>query len=88
MRALWNPAYVAVGSNLNRPRDRVLEACERIAGLPGTQLVARSRLYHTRPMGPQDQPYFVNAAVGLVSELAARELLRSEEHTSELQSLV
>ena len=62
MKALWRPAYVAIGSNLNQPRERVLEACERIRALPETRLELRSRLYRTRPMGPQDQPDFVNAA--------------------------
>jgi 2-amino-4-hydroxy-6-hydroxymethyldihydropteridine diphosphokinase len=75
MKALWRPAYVAIGSNLNQPRERVLEACERLRALPGTRLEARSRLYLTRPMGPQDQPDFVNAAAGLLTQMGARELL-------------
>jgi 2-amino-4-hydroxy-6-hydroxymethyldihydropteridine diphosphokinase len=75
MTPSWRPAYVAIGSNLNHPHERVLEAFERLAALPATQSVARSHLYRTRPMGPQDQPYFVNAAAGLLSQLSARELL-------------
>jgi 2-amino-4-hydroxy-6-hydroxymethyldihydropteridine diphosphokinase len=35
----------------------------------------RSRLYETRPMGPQDQPHFVNAAAGFLTQVTARELL-------------
>ncbi|HXI49477.1 MAG TPA: 2-amino-4-hydroxy-6-hydroxymethyldihydropteridine diphosphokinase [Steroidobacteraceae bacterium] len=72
---LWRPAYVGIGSNLQSPRDRVLEAIERMSALETTRVVLRSRLYLTRPMGPQDQPDFVNAAVGLLTQLAARELL-------------
>ncbi len=75
MSALWRPAYVAIGSNLNEPQARVLEAFERLAALPTTRSVLRSRLYRTRPMGPQDQPYFVNAVAGLLTRLGARELL-------------
>src|SRR3979490_2548516 len=75
MTALWRPAYVAIGSNLNQPQTRVNEAFARLATLPSTRLVLRSRLYKTRPMGPQDQPYFVNAAAGLLTQLTARELL-------------
>ncbi len=75
MSPLWRPAYVAVGSNLNSPRERVLEAIERMGRLPATRLLLRSRLYSTRPMGPQDQPHFVNAAVGLLTQLAPQELL-------------
>ncbi|HMI76374.1 MAG TPA: 2-amino-4-hydroxy-6-hydroxymethyldihydropteridine diphosphokinase [Steroidobacteraceae bacterium] len=72
---LWRPAYVGIGSNLQSPRDRVLEAIERMSALETTRVVLRSQLYLTRPMGPLDQPDFVNAAVGLLTQLAARELL-------------
>jgi 2-amino-4-hydroxy-6-hydroxymethyldihydropteridine diphosphokinase len=72
---LWRPAYVGIGSNLQSPRDRVLEAIERMSALETTRVVLRSQLYLTRPMGPQNQPDFVNAAVGLLTQLAARELL-------------
>jgi len=75
MDALWRPAYVAIGSNLNHPRERVLEACERIRALPATRLEMRSRLYLTRPMGPQDQADFINAAAGLLTQMGAREML-------------
>ncbi len=75
MNALWRPAYVAIGSNLSRPPERVLEAFERLTALRATRLVARSRMYRTHPMGPQDQPEYVNAAAGLLTELSARELL-------------
>jgi 2-amino-4-hydroxy-6-hydroxymethyldihydropteridine diphosphokinase len=75
MTPLWRPAYVAIGSNLKHPEQRVLEAFDRLAGLPSTCRVQRSRLYKTRPMGPQDQPDFVNAAAGLLTQLEARGLL-------------
>jgi len=70
----WTPAYVALGANLDQPLDRVAEAFERLAALPETRLETRSRLYLTRPMGPQDQPDFVNAAAGLLTHLGARAL--------------
>ena len=66
---------MAIGSNLNRPRERVREAYERLSALCATRLVLRSRLYESRPMGPQDQPRFVNAAAGLLTQLTARPLL-------------
>jgi 2-amino-4-hydroxy-6-hydroxymethyldihydropteridine diphosphokinase len=75
MDPLWRPAYVAIGSNLNDPQTQVREAFERLAALRATRLTRRSRLYRTRPMGPQDQPDFVNAAAGLLTQLTARELL-------------
>ncbi len=75
MSPIWRPAYVAMGSNRDQPRVRVLEAFERLAALPTTRVVLRSRLYGTRPMGPQDQPDFVNAAAGLLTQMTAREML-------------
>jgi 2-amino-4-hydroxy-6-hydroxymethyldihydropteridine diphosphokinase len=71
----WRPAYVAIGSNLNQPQRQVGDAFERLAALPDTRLELRSQIYLTRPMGPQDQPDFVNAAAGLLTRLGARELL-------------
>jgi len=75
MDALWRPAYVAIGSNLGDPRERVLEAFDRTGALPATRLEARSHLYASRPLGPQNQPDFVNGAVGLLTRLGPRELL-------------
>ncbi len=72
---LWRPAYIAVGGNLRQPRDRVIEAIAHVGNLPLTRLELRSRLYLTRPMGPQDQPQFVNAVAGVLTGMTARELL-------------
>lgn len=77
----WRPAYVALGSNLADPAEQVTAALGRLPGIPGTRLIARSRLWASRPLGPQDQPDFVNAVAGLLTQLDARELL------GELQAL-
>ena len=68
---------MAVGSNLNEPRARVLEALERLAALPTSTALQRSRLYETKPMGPQDQPNFVNAAAAFLTQQTARECLEA-----------
>jgi 2-amino-4-hydroxy-6-hydroxymethyldihydropteridine diphosphokinase len=75
MSTLWRPAYVAIGSNLGSPRDRVLEAMERMAALSAANALLRSHLYVSRPMGPQDQPDFVNAAAGLLTQSSPQQLL-------------
>ena len=77
MSALWRPAYIALGSNLDGPREQVLSAYEHIGRLPATRLEARSRLYATRPMGPQDQPDFINGAAGVLTQLEPKVLLES-----------
>ena len=75
MNPLWRPAYVGIGSNLNHPQSRVHDAFGHLEALRSSGWVLRSRLYRTRPMGPQDQPEYVNAAAGLLTQLTARELL-------------
>lgn len=71
----WFPAYVALGSNLAEPARQIDDAFGRLGALSDTRLVARSRLYRTRPMGPQDQPEFINAVAGLLTHLSAERLL-------------
>lgn len=74
-RANWIPAYIAIGSNLDDPRTQVEQAFVSLATLEATRLVVRSRLYGSRPLGPIEQPDFVNAAVGVLTMLAPHELL-------------
>jgi 2-amino-4-hydroxy-6-hydroxymethyldihydropteridine diphosphokinase len=74
---IWQPAYVGVGSNLSDPRRQVERAVEGLATLPGTRRVLVSALYGSRALGPIAQPDFVNAAVGLLTQLSAHELLQA-----------
>lgn len=76
MTALWVPAYVAVGSNLDEPVTQVEAAFERLARLPECRLVLRSPLYQSAPLGPQDQPHFINAVAGLLTKQEPLALLR------------
>ena len=75
MNELWTPAYVAIGSNLDDPVAQVTGSFAHLAAIRKTKLIARSRLFRTAPLGPQDQPDFVNACVGLLTHLEAGELL-------------
>ncbi|HUP96716.1 MAG TPA: 2-amino-4-hydroxy-6-hydroxymethyldihydropteridine diphosphokinase [Usitatibacter sp.] len=68
-------AAVALGSNLDDPEAQVRRGFDEIAALPGTTLLARSRLYRTAPVGYVDQPDFVNACALVETALAPRKLL-------------
>jgi 2-amino-4-hydroxy-6-hydroxymethyldihydropteridine diphosphokinase len=72
----WVPAYVALGSNLDGPEAQMESALACLADVPRTRRVLHSRFYASAPMGPADQPEFVNAVAGLLTQLPARELLR------------
>jgi 2-amino-4-hydroxy-6-hydroxymethyldihydropteridine diphosphokinase len=75
MSTLWRPTYVAIGSNLGSPRERVLEAMQRLGPLGAPDSLLRSHLYISRPMGPQDQPDFINAVAGFLTQQSPQELL-------------
>jgi 2-amino-4-hydroxy-6-hydroxymethyldihydropteridine diphosphokinase len=68
-------AFVALGSNLDAPREHVARGMLEIGALPETRLVARSSLYRTAPVGFLEQPDFINAVVMVETALAPHALL-------------
>lgn len=68
-------AWIGLGGNLDQPTRQVGAALDSLAALPDTRLEGRSRLYGSRPMGPPDQPDYVNAVARLVTTLAPHPLL-------------
>lgn len=68
-------AFVGLGSNMADPASQLAGAVARLAALPKTELVAQSAFYSSEPVGPQNQPDFVNGAVWLRTELSPLELL-------------
>lgn len=68
-------AFVGIGSNLNDPAQQVRRAIDALAALPGTECLRASSLYVNPPIGPQDQPEFVNAVAHLRTTLSALALL-------------
>lgn len=71
----WWPAYIGVGSNLNSPRQQVEQAISSIGHLDRCFLAATSSLYQSKPMGPADQPDFINAVVAIMTLDDPRSLL-------------
>ena len=68
-------AYIAIGSNLASPLEQVNAAVQALSEIPQSRLVKVSAFYRTPPLGPQDQPDYLNAAVVLVTSLDAETLL-------------
>jgi 2-amino-4-hydroxy-6-hydroxymethyldihydropteridine diphosphokinase len=66
---------VGLGSNLDEPIRQVRSAMRRLEDIEATQVVARSSLYRSAPLGPVAQPDFVNAVVALETRLAPLPLL-------------
>ena len=70
-------AYIGLGSNLENPSEQIHSACAAIAAVAGIAEQGFSSLYHSAPMGPQDQPDYVNAVMAVATELPPMELLRA-----------
>ena len=68
-------AYIAIGSNLASPLEQVNAAVQALGEIPQSRIVAVSSFYRTPPLGPQDQPDYLNAAVVLDTALDADTLL-------------
>lgn len=68
-------AFIALGSNLADPVSQLSSAFEELSRLPGTQLLARSSLWRSAPVGHLDQPDFVNAVAEVETCLAPESLL-------------
>ena len=64
--------YIGLGSNLGDSLQILTEAVHKLATLGGVQV---SQLYQSPPMGPQDQPNYLNAAVQLQTDLSPLALL-------------
>lgn len=79
-------AWIGLGSNLDDPVARVRRALDRLARHPQLESAGCSGLYLSPPMGPPDQPEYVNAAMGVRTALppeALLELLQAEEAAQE-----
>lgn len=68
-------AYVGLGSNLNDRTKNLNEATSIIEEASGIEILKRSRVYQTEPVGPKDQPDFLNAALEIETALSSLELL-------------
>lgn len=64
-----------MGSNQTDPTKQAKLAIERLRHLTNSVFCDCSSLYHSAPMGPQDQPDYINAVVKIDTQLTAIELL-------------
>ncbi|WP_086981550.1 2-amino-4-hydroxy-6-hydroxymethyldihydropteridine diphosphokinase [Vibrio aphrogenes] len=72
-------AYIAIGSNLSDPVAQAQKAIEALRQHPHIKLVNCSSLYSSTPMGPQDQPDYINAVAEIQTHLTPLELLDSTQ---------
>lgn len=67
--------YLSIGSNLGRKEDNCLKALKAIEE-KGMTIKKKSLLYETEPWGVREQPYFINMAVEVETDLPPDKLLQ------------
>lgn len=70
-----NRCYIGLGSNLENPAAQLQSALEHMQAIPGTTLIACSDFFSSAPVGPGQQPDYVNAVASLDTELDPEALL-------------
>ena len=76
-----NQVYLGIGSNKNHPYFRINTVLKQINRIKSTNIVKKSSLYVTKPLGPQAQPNFINSVIEIRTSLEPIDLL------DELQNL-
>jgi 2-amino-4-hydroxy-6-hydroxymethyldihydropteridine diphosphokinase len=67
--------FIGLGSNLSDPEQQIRLAITSIKQINACEVTAISSLYFSRPMGPQDQPNYMNAVIAIKTTLSASALL-------------
>lgn len=68
-------SYIGLGSNLADPIEQLYKAKQALAKRTDIKLLAISGLYRSAPMGPQNQPDYINAVAAIRTGLPALVLL-------------
>lgn len=72
-------AYLSLGSNQGDRFRLLREADALLSATSGIQVVARSSVYETEPVGPVDQPWFLNQVLAVETSLAPPALLEAAQ---------
>jgi len=67
--------FIGLGSNLGEPLSQLNKALAALKTMNDSQLIKVSHFYRSLPMGPQDQPDYINAVAELKTNLSAEQLL-------------
>ena len=67
--------FIGLGSNLDDPLSQLKKAIEYLKQHEMLNVINISNFYSSPPMGPQDQPDFINAVVEIATSLSAEQLL-------------
>ena len=80
--------YIGLGANIDGPIEQIHIALQTLKALPETQLIRCSSLYGSAPLGPEDQPDYVNAVAELETTLAPLDLLDALQAIEKIQGRI
>ncbi len=69
--------FIALGSNLGDRQAQLAYARTALESLPGTRVVAVTEIEETAPVGPVEQPAFLNQMLLLATRLGPHALLEA-----------
>ena len=81
-----NQVYLGIGSNKNHPYFRIYTVLKQINRIKSTNIVKKSSLYITKPLGPQAQPNFLNSVIEIRTNLKPMELLDQLQNLERLHN--
>lgn len=81
-------AFIGLGSNQDNPVAQLDDAVSRLQRWSGISLLAVSGYYGSAPVGPQDQPDFVNAVAEVSTSLSPLELLQALQKMEDQQGRI
>lgn len=67
--------FIALGSNLGQPLQHANAAIAALKKIPQTVLIQHAPFYRSTPLGPQNQPDFLNTVIEVSTTLSAEQLL-------------
>ena len=70
-------AFIGIGSNLGTPAENCEKAIRLLHAPPEIEVVARSSLYESEPVGKIEQNWFVNTTVAIKTSLGPEALLNA-----------
>jgi len=83
-----NDVYIGLGSNLHSPIDQLNQAADHLTNLPFIHDFIISPFYKSNPVGPQDQPDFVNAVAFFKTDFEALAILDTLQQIEHIQNRV
>lgn len=72
--------FIGLGANLGSPVTTLTSALSHIAALTDVELIASSSFYDSVPMGPSEQPNYINAVCKISTTLDGLSLLKQLQY--------